>query len=95
VIIIITDGKASDQHNALHETAALKRQGVQIIGIAAGTKLNVDQFIDNLYAIVADKSLVFTTSFHGLDTIVDKITKSTCDMGKLTFRAGVARVRQS
>ena len=82
MVIIITDGKASDQHVALHETAALKRQGVQIIGIAAGTKLNVDQFIENLYAIVADKSLVFTTSFHGLDTIVDKITKSTCDMGK-------------
>jgi hypothetical protein len=89
VIIIITDGKASDQHNALHETAALKRQGVQIIGIAAGTKLNIDQFIDNLYAIFADKSLVFTTSFHGLDTIVDKITKSTCDMGKLTIRVGL------
>ena len=66
----------------MQETAALKRQGVQVIGIAAGTKLNIDKFIDNLHAIVADKSLVFTTSFHGLDTIVDKITKSTCDMGK-------------
>ena len=86
MIIIVTDGKASDQHNALQETAALKRQGVQIIGIAAGTKLTIDQFIDNLHAIVADESRVFTTSFHGLDTIVDKITRSTCDLGKITVR---------
>lgn len=55
---------------------------MQVIGIAAGTKLNIDQFIDNLHAIIADESLVFTASFDGLDTIVDKITKSTCDMGK-------------
>lgn len=82
MIIIITDGRASDQDEALQETTALKRAGVQIIGIAAGTRSNINKFIDNLQAIVADKSLVFTTSFPGLDHIVNKITKSTCDMGK-------------
>ena len=82
MLIIITDGRASDQAVALRETTTLKRQGVQVIGIAAGTKQNIDRFINNLHAIVADKSLVFTTSFNGLDTIVDKITKSTCDLGK-------------
>ena len=86
MIITLTDGRASDQKTALEEATALKRKGVQIIGVAAGTQLNIDRFIDQLHAIVGDKSLVFTTSFDALDTIIDSITKSTCDMGKNCFK---------
>lgn len=86
ILILLTDGRADDQKVALQEATALKRLGVRIIGIAAGTPLNIDRFITNLHALVADKSLVFKASFSGLDTIVDKVTKSTCDFGKMKAR---------
>ena len=85
VLILLTDGKARSQRTALQEAALLKRVGVTIIGIAAGTPHNIDRFITNLYALAMRKSLVFKTSFTGLDTITDSVTTSTCELGKITF----------
>ena len=81
ILILYTDGKASDTQVALDEAEQLKQNGVKIICVGFGTNADLDslkKMASPSCEGTGDK-LVFQADFDALDTITDAMVEEACN----------------
>lgn len=81
ILILYTDGAASDTPVALYEAEQLKQNGVKIICVGFGSYADLDslkKMASPSCEGTGDK-LVFQADFHELDTVTDAIVEEACN----------------
>jgi hypothetical protein len=84
ILILYTDGSASDKDLQFKEADLLKKNGVKIICAAFGEPSTVQQFLPDLQTMASPSckgtgKLVFQAEFDKLDTIVNAIVAEACN----------------
>jgi Asp/Glu/hydantoin racemase len=84
VLIIYTDGAASDKSLQIKEADLLKKNGVKIICIGFGSQSAVQKFLPDLEKMASPScegtgKLVFQADFHELETIANSIVQEACN----------------
>lgn len=84
ILILYTDGAASDKNTASQEAEELKKRGVTLICVGFGDPLTVQKFLPDLEKMASPTcngsgKLVFSADFDDLDKIVDSIVKEACN----------------
>lgn len=78
-MILLTDGQAHRNKEAILEAGKLKDDDVSIISIGVGKGENVKKFYALLEGIASDPDYVFKVSFSELETILDGVIKAACE----------------
>ena len=81
ILILYTDGVASDTEEQLKEAAQLKQNGVKIICVAIGNGADLDSLKETASPSCegTDDKLVFQADFTELATITDAIVQEACN----------------
>lgn len=78
VLLLITDGQPHDPHIALKEANKLKKKGVHLITIGAGTAKWIDKFKLLLNRLGSKPTHNHQADFRYLEKITQKLVKNIC-----------------
>lgn len=75
VVVVLTDGKSSDNPSTVSEAAATKAKGIKIIAIGVGSGTDHQELLD----IASSEETMFQVrSYSELDSIMDSLGAKTC-----------------
>ena len=81
ILILYTDGAASDTELQLDEADQLKQNGVKIICVGFGNSVDLDSLNETASSSCdgSGEKLVFQADFNELDTITNAIVQEACN----------------
>ena len=81
ILILFTDGEASDPQKQLEEANLLKQNGVKIISVGFGSFIDLDSLNKTASPSCkgTGKKLLFQADFKELDSITNAIAQEACN----------------